>query len=85
MPADDDGPTYTDHELLTLSWRHADGGLYRILNIKGQIRQNHANRWERHIEYDHADGTQSMGPYHTGLQRFLDRFTPAEWSFPQPE
>lgn len=58
-------------------WRHADGGLYQVTNNKGQIRQDGSNLWETHIEYDHADGTQSFGPYHTGLSRFFDRFEPA--------
>lgn len=62
------------NELTKHRWRHADGGVYRVIGVKGQIRQTGSNAWEPVVIYDHDDGTQSFGPYYTGWSRFMDRF-----------
>jgi hypothetical protein len=54
-------------------WRHADGGLYEVKNNTGIIKVGNSE-WYAHIEYDHADGTVSQGPYHTDAKRFSERF-----------
>ena len=55
-------------------WRHADGGRYVVLSTKGQVKTGDGP-WSRVVVYDHDDGTVGDGPYHTDLERFLERFT----------
>lgn len=64
----------TDTPAVGSIWRHADGGLYRVLENKGQVKIG-KSPWFSAIKYDHCDGTQSVGPYTTDLLRFCERFT----------
>lgn len=65
----------TTHPIIGSIWRHADGGTYRVLDNRGQVKVG-KGKWYPAIRYDHDDGTLSMGPYTTDEPRFLKRFTP---------
>lgn len=65
----------TDKVLVGSIWKHADGGLYRVLDNKGVMKIGHSE-WLNCIRYDHADGTMSNGPYTTDVERWFQRFSP---------
>lgn len=59
-------------------WRHADGGVYKVLLKGGTMKDDATGKWVPSVTFDHADGTLGPdAPYTTSLKRWHERFTPA--------
>lgn len=56
-------------------WRHADGGIYKVLLNGGSMKDEATGKWIPSVTYDHADGTLGPdAPYTTSVRRWNERF-----------